>query len=112
MKLIVIITHTRRNKKLKDALLEAGLGVTELESRGGFLGKKGTTFLLGVENKTVPKVLEIVKEKCKRKSFFLSSTAVEPTELLQDIPLGKDSAKMEFGGAVVFVLGVERAEKV
>lgn len=111
-KLIFAVVQSRHNKKLKEALLKDGFRATELLSQGAFLGKRSSTFMMAVSDSKVRKVLEIIKANCKRKSVFVSNTVADPSAMGVDLPIGSDSAKLEIGGALVFVLKIEKTERI
>jgi uncharacterized protein YaaQ len=111
-KLVVAIVQSRHNKKLKEALLSEGFRVTELMSQGAFLGKRSSTFLTAVSDAKVESILEIIRKTCKRKSVFVADTIADPVASGVDLPLGHDSTRMEVGGALVFVLPIEKTERV
>ncbi len=111
-KLIFAVVQSRHNKKLREALLKEGFRATELVSQGAFLGKRSTTFMMAAPEKKVSRILEIIRANCKRKSVFVSNTIADPSAMGADFPLGADSAKLEVGGALVFVLKIEKSERI
>lgn len=110
-KLVIAIVQSRHNKKLKEGLLKEGFRATELMSQGAFLGKRSSTFVMAVPEGKVKRVLDIIRERCKRKSVFVSNAA-DPGVMGADLPLGSVSAKLEVGGALVFVLKIEKTERI
>lgn len=111
-KLIIAIINSRSTKKLKDELLGAGFRITELESKGGFLGKKSTTFVIGAETKHVEKILSIIEKNCKRKEEFIAGAGQSVGEVLGDVALDEGTAKLQTGGATVFVLNIDTFKKI
>lgn len=109
VKLVVAIVHNEDAGALVDALLEKEFRATRLHSSGGFLRQSNTTVMLGVEESDVEEVLEIVRERCHARSQVVNPMPpiMEPGEFFMPYPL-----EVEVGGATVFVLPVERFERL
>ncbi len=63
-KLIVVIVRGANCNKLVHVMLDAGYGVTEFSSMGGFLRRKNTTLLVGVLAEQVEAALQMIREIC------------------------------------------------
>lgn len=112
MKLVVIVTHKDKEKELEKELVSKNLPLTRLESRGGFLKQKNSTFLLGVEENKVEEIMEVVKQVCKTKEELVAAPAPaipDPGEA--SLPLN-GSTKIKVGGATVFVADIDKFMKV
>ena len=109
MKLVVAIVHNEDAKALVDALLEREYRATRLHSSGGFLRQSNATIILGVEDDQVEPALEIVRETCTSRTQVVNPMPpiMEPGEFFMPYPL-----EVEVGGATVFVVGVERFERL
>ena len=109
MKLVVAIVHNEDAGVLVDALLEKEFRATRLHSSGGFLKQSNATILLGVEDAEVEEVMGIVRENCKSRTQVVNPMPpiMEPGEFFMPYPL-----EVEVGGATVFVLPVERFERL
>ncbi|HEX5241309.1 MAG TPA: cyclic-di-AMP receptor [Candidatus Limnocylindrales bacterium] len=109
MKLVVAIVHNEDAGGLVDALLERQHRATRLQSSGGFLKESNATILVGVEDDQVDPVLEIVRERCTSRTRTVNPMPpiMEPGEFFMPYPL-----EVDVGGATVFVLPVERTERV
>jgi uncharacterized protein YaaQ len=109
MKLVVAIVHNEDAGVLVDALLEREYRATRLHSSGGFLKQTNATVMLGVEDDQVDAVLEIVRESCQARTQIVNPMPpiMEPGEFFMPYPL-----EVEVGGATVFVLPVERFERL
>lgn len=109
MKLIFAVISDDSSEEAMAALNEEGFGVTKLCSTGGFLKVGNTTILVGTEAEKVDIALKIVKEKCKDRKHITN---------VSNIPNGVGGVNLSFptefeiGGATVFVLNVERFEKL
>lgn len=109
MKLIVAIVHNEDAGALVDALLEREYRTTRLQSSGGFLKQSNATIIVGVEDEKVEDVMAIVRENCTSRTQIVNPMPpiMEPGEFFLPYPL-----EVEVGGATVFVLPVERSERL
>ena len=109
MKLVVSIVHNEDAGPLVDALLEKEYRATRLHSSGGFLKQSNATIIVGVEDTKVDEVLEVVRENCTSRTQVVNPMPpiMEPGEFFMPYPL-----EVEVGGATVFVLPVERFERL
>ena len=109
MKLIVAIVHNEDAGPLVAALLEREHRTTRLSSSGGFLKQSNATILVGAEDTAVEEVLGIIRANCTSRSQIVNPMPpiMEPGEFFMPYPL-----EVEVGGATVFVLPVERFERL
>jgi uncharacterized protein YaaQ len=109
MKLVVAIVHNEDAGALVDALLEREYRATRLHSSGGFLKQSNATVMVGVDEAQVEEVLGIVRENCHARTQIVNPMPpiMEPGEFFMPYPL-----EVEVGGATVFVLPVERFERL
>ncbi|MGK2851564.1 MAG: cyclic-di-AMP receptor [Candidatus Limnocylindrales bacterium] len=109
MKLVVAIVHNEDAGALVDALLDKEFRATRLHSSGGFLKQSNATILLGVEEAEVDEVISIVRDNCTSRTQTVNPMPpiMEPGEFFMPYPL-----EVEVGGATVFVVPVERFEKL
>ncbi|HEX9044306.1 MAG TPA: cyclic-di-AMP receptor [Candidatus Limnocylindrales bacterium] len=109
MKLVVAIVHNEDAGPLVDALLERDFRTTRLHSSGGFLRQSNATVLVGVEDGRVDDVVSIVRDSCHARTQVVNPMPpiMEPGEFFMPYPL-----EVEVGGATVFVLPVERFERL
>ena len=109
MKLIVAIVHNEDAGALVDALLEAEYRATRLQSSGGFLKQSNATVMVGADEDRVEAILEIVRANCTSRTQIVNPMPpiMEPGEFFMPYPL-----EVEVGGATVFVLPVERFERL
>lgn len=109
MKLVYAIVHDEDGYKVMDELNKNGFSVTKLCSSGGFLKAGNTTLLAGVEEDKVDSVISIIEKKSKRRKQVINPSMS---------PNGMGGLGMPFpvevvvGGATVFVINVERFEKI
>jgi uncharacterized protein YaaQ len=109
MKLVVAIVHAEDAGALVDALTDKEHRVTRLQSTGGFLKQNNASILVGVEEAQVDDVLAIIRETCHARQQYINPMPpiMEPGEFFMPYPL-----EVEVGGATVFVLPVERFERL
>ena len=109
MKLVTAIVHNEDAAALVDALLEKEYRATRVNSSGGFLKQGNATILVGVEDNQVNAVLELISANCHSRKQFVNPMPpiMEPGEFYMPYPV-----EVEVGGATVFVLPVERFERL
>jgi uncharacterized protein YaaQ len=109
VKLVVAVVHNEDARVLIDALLAREHRATWLHSSGGFLKQSNATILVGVEEAQIDEVVGIVRENCRARTQTLSPIPpiMEPGEFFMPYPV-----EVEMGGAVVFVLPIDRFERI
>lgn len=108
MKLVIAIVHDRDRQKMTDTLLRDGFRFTKLASTGGFLREGNTTFLIAVEENQVDAVLKVVDESSKSREQFVN---LLPPDAMAVGAFVASPISVRVGGAVVFVLPIDRFEK-
>ena len=88
-------------------LLKSGYGVTRVATTGGFFRQGNTTFMTGVADDQVEKVIAVLKDVCKQRTR-LRAVSLDPVE-----PVAAVSGYVEvtIGGATIFVFNVEHFEQ-
>ncbi len=109
VKLVVAIVHSEDTGALLGALLERGHRATRLSSSGGFLRQANVTIMVGVDDDKVEEVLALIRATCTSRTRVVNPMPpiMEPGEFFMPYPL-----EVEVGGATVFVLPVERFERI
>ena len=109
VKLVVAIVHTEDAGHLVDGLLEREFRATRLHSSGGFLKQSNATVILGVEDDQVEAALAVIRDNCHSRTQLVNPMPpiMEPGEFFLPYPL-----EVEVGGATVFVVPVERYERL
>lgn len=95
MKLCIAIVGNDDADDVAKALQSNHFSNTKTQSTGGYINVENTTFLVGVEEDKVDEVLAIIKENSSRRIQLLES-----------------GRQVTLGGATVFVVDVERFEKI
>ncbi len=109
MKLIIAIVHERDRQKVSDALLQGGHKFTVVASTGGFLRDGNTTLLIGAPNEQVDEVIGIIGGCCSTREQFVNQP---PPDALGAGGMLLNPVKVSVGGAIMFVVDVERVERV
>ncbi|MFU0828550.1 MAG: Transcriptional regulator [Lachnoclostridium sp.] len=105
MKLILVIVRNIDSSRVMEGLNKHGFYVTKLASTGGFLREGNTTLMIGTEEEKVDEVIDIVKKECGPRQQIISNP-VGPAEYTSMQVL------VNVGGATIFVLDVDRFEKI
>jgi len=109
MKLVVAIVQREDAGALIDALTEKGYRATRINTAGGFLKEGNATVLVGVDDAQVGEVLSVVESNCNTRTQYINPLppVMEPGEFYMPYPV-----EVQVGGATVFVLNVERYERL
>jgi uncharacterized protein YaaQ len=109
MKLVIAVVHGEDANSCSDALSDAGFVVTRFTTSGGFLQKGNATILTGVEDGRVDEVMGLLRKHARGRNEYMNPVPpmAEPAEFFVPFPV-----EVQVGGATVFVLDVERFEKL
>lgn len=107
MKLILAIVSNDDSGAVSSALTREGYSVTKLATTGGFLMAGNTTFISGVDDDKVDAVIGIISKYSSRRTQMVPSTANMDAGMYNSFPV-----EVTVGGSTVFVLNVDRFEKV
>jgi len=108
MKLVITVVHDRDKNKITESLLRNGFKFTKIGSTGGFLREGNVTLLIGVEKNEVDRVLQVIGDSCKTREQFVNVLPPDAAPVGTFMP---SPVKVLVGGAVVFVVDVERFER-
>lgn len=109
MKLVFAIVHDEDGPKVMEELNRNGFSVTKLCSTGGFLKAGNTTLLVGVDEEHLDEVIEVIKKKSRSRKQIINSNMTPNGVGGMFIPY---PVEVVVGGATIFVLNVDRFEKV
>ncbi|HHT50485.1 MAG TPA: hypothetical protein GXZ78_03290 [Eubacteriaceae bacterium] len=109
MKMVIAIVQNEDANLLVEALMENHFSVTKLATTGGFLRVGNTTLLIGVEDDQVEKVIDLVRQvaKCREQIITTTTPSAYGSDMFSTYPI-----KVQVGGATIFVVDVERFEKI
>lgn len=108
MKLVLAIVSNEDSNAVISTLMKSGFSVTKLATTGGFLKAGNTTLICGVDDDKVEKAISLIAERSRCRTQVVPST-------VSSIDVGIYSSfpvEVTVGGATIFVLDVERFEKV
>lgn len=107
MKLIYAIVNNDDSHDVSSALTKSGFFATKLASTGGFLMSGNTTFMICADDDKVDRIIEIIKERSRRRKQYVPAGNYTGTEMQGSYPV-----EVSVGGATIFVTDVERFEKI
>ena len=109
MKLIIAVVHGSTAESLLRALNGRGFRATKIDSAGGFLRQGNVTVLIGVQDRLVAEALRLIRRHCLARAHYVNPLlpVVEPAEFHISNPV-----EVQVGGATVFVVNVERYERI
>lgn len=107
MKLMLAIVNNDDAHSVNSALSKAGFAATKISSTGGFLMSGNSTFIIGLKDEDVDKAIDLIGKYSKKR--------VQPAPLDMSYTaaaIGSFPAEVTVGGATIFVMNVERYERV
>ncbi|GKH48784.1 MULTISPECIES: cyclic-di-AMP receptor [Anaerotruncus] len=107
MKLIFAIVSNDDSSKVSKELTKNRFSVTKLATTGGFLMAGNTTFIIGTEDERVDEAIEIIGKHSKKRTQMVPSSASYGVGMYTSFPV-----EVQVGGATIFVMNVERFEKL
>ena len=107
MKLIIAIVNHDDANAVTRALTQAGFSSTKLSTTGGFLMAGNATILIGVEDEKVQQVIDVIHEHSFSRKQMIPTTTEMSYGYYPSMPV-----EVTVGGATVFVVDVERCERL
>jgi len=109
MKLIMAIVSSDDAQNVIKSLTQEGFLITKLATTGGFLMSGNVTIMTGVDDNRVDDAINIIRETSKSRSQSVP-TISESSSIggFLNAPL----VEVTVGGATIFVLPVDRFEKI
>ena len=112
-KLCVVICSSTDADSLARELVARHFSTTKVASTGGFLRRGNVTILAGVTADRVDEVLTLVRETCHaRMEFMPTHTLPFVGESGFEPSFETEAVEVRVGGAITFVLDVERFQRV
>ena len=111
MKLVLAIVQDDDAIDLIEELTVKDYRVTKLATTGGFLKSGNTTLMIGVEEKEVKNLINVIEDVCKRRKEMVPTSTPNTigTNSGMYVPY---PIEVEVGGATIFVLDVDQFYKV
>ena len=107
MKLVLAIVSNDDSAIVSSGLTREGFTVTKLATTGGFLMAGNTTFIVGVDDDKVQQVIDLIAKHSRKRSQMMPSSTSYGVGMYTAFPV-----EVTVGGATIFVLQVEKFEKV
>jgi len=109
MKLVIAVVQDKDHRRVTEALLERGYKFTNIATTGGLLREGNVTFLIGIDPDQVEDVIQVIGAHSKTREQLVNvfPPTIEPIGTCIPSPV-----KVQVGGATVFILDVERFEKL
>jgi uncharacterized protein YaaQ len=108
LKLIIIIASDADADRLVKRLVEQGYPATKISSTGGFLRRGNATLLSGVEAGEIDALIAMIRAECHARTEYLP---VQTLPFFGEGSVLAEPVEVRTGGAIVFVIDVERFEK-
>ena len=99
MKMVLAIINYDDSQDVISSLMKAGFSITKLATTGGFL--------IGLDESKLDECFDIIREHSSSRKQIMPATAELGMGFFPSTPV-----QVEVGGATVFVLNVERFEKL
>ena len=109
MKLVVMVVDANDVDRVSDELVRSGHPVTKLGSSGGLLRRHSTTLISGVEDEAVEEVIAIARRLTQARTDW---APVHSLPFLGEGTVSEEMLEVRRGGAVLWVLPVERFERL
>ena len=110
MKMIYAIVRNDNEDEVVSQLTQHHYSVTRLSTTGGFLRKGNTTLMIGAEDEKVDEVISLIKQECgQHQKLTVNMPYISGTSMVNYATM---PMHVEVGGATIFVVNVERYEKI
>lgn len=107
MKLVLAIINRDDAKAVTTNLTKKGFSSTRLATTGGFLMAGNVTVMVGVDEEKVQAVIDVIKEYSHARKQMIPTTAEVGYGYYPTMPV-----EVMVGGATIFVVDIERFERV
>lgn len=107
MKMLLAIINSDDAHNVIDNLMKEGFSITKLATTGGFLKAGNVTVLIGLDEDKLDTAIGIIRQYSSSRKQVIPTTAELGMGFYPTMPV-----QVDVGGATVFVLNVERFEKL
>lgn len=107
MKLVIAIINHDDAGLVTQALTKKGFSATKLATTGGFLMAGNETILIGVDEEKVQNVIDIIRECSHHRKQLIPTTTEMSYGYYPGMPV-----EITVGGATIFVVDIERFERL
>ena len=110
MKLIYAIVRNENEDDVVSQVKQQRYSVTRLYTKGGLLKKGNTTLMIGAEDDKVEEVISIIKQECgQHQKLTVNMPYISGTTMVNYATM---PMTVDVGGATIFVINVDRYEKI
>lgn len=109
MKLIFAVVHLKDVEACADALTSRGFVYTRFATQGGFLDTSNVTLMIGVGDDQVGEALDILRRRAQHRTEMMAARSQASNDVT---PVLAPPVDVEVGGATVFVVPLDRLEKL
>ncbi len=103
------VVQTQDADGCADGLTAAGFVCTRFATQGGFLDNGNCTLMIGVDDSQIEEVIDVLRQRGRRRVELLAA-ALPLTAAAT--PMVVPAVDVEVGGATVFVVPLDRLEKL
>jgi len=107
MKLVIAIINYDDAGTVTQSLTKNGFSSTKLATTGGFLMAGNVTILIGVDEEKVQNVIDIIHEHSHSRKQLIPTTSEISYGYYSTMPV-----EVTVGGATIFVVDIERFERL
>lgn len=107
MKMLLAIINYDDAHNVINHLMKAGFQITKLATTGGFLRAGNVTILIGLDESRLDEAMELIRKYSNTRKQIIPTTANLGVGFHPAMPV-----EVQVGGATVFVLNVEKFEKL
>jgi uncharacterized protein YaaQ len=107
VKLVLAIINYDDASAVTHGLTRGGFSSTRLSTTGGFLMAGNVTILVGVDEEKVQTVIDIIRERSHNRKQMIPTTSEMSYGYFPSTPV-----EVTVGGATIFVVDIERFERV
>jgi len=107
VKMVLAIVNYDDANAVTRGLTKGGFSSTKLATTGGFLMSGNVTILVGVDEEKVQAVIDIVREHSNSRKQMIPTTSEMSYGYYPSTPV-----EVTVGGATIFVVDIERFERV
>lgn len=107
MKLIIAIINRDEASSVTQALTQGGFSSTWLPTTGGFLSTDNATVLVGVDAQKVQEAIDLIRRESHSRKQPVPAASEASFGYYPGLP-----AEVTVGGATIFVVDIERFERV
>ena len=107
MKLVIAIINHDDANAVTQSLTKKGFSSTKLATTGGFLMAGNVTVLIGVDDEKVQTVIDVIHEHSHSRKQMIPTSMEMNFGYYPSMPV-----EVTVGGATIFVVDIERFERV